>query len=773
MDLMFVEEKPSKEKEEKENLKITINRINKIVNEKKKEKEKYKNERDNYRNDYENAGFFNECNVKVNNLNNEIEELENLENNPYFGRVILETEKDEIDAYIGEKAIRDNDYIVYDWRAPIMGIFYSNQTSIEYREILYKLKIKRRLMIKNKTLLDCKEDYNNEGEDHFLNDNFLRQLIKSKKAEEGFTDIIKSIQYKQNDIIRERLNSNIICQGSAGSGKTAIIVHRISYLLFNNPSISADKFLFIAPNDNFKKELNELNKKLEIDKITLKTINEYYLDKLNEYIGENQKIKIIKVDDDLKQSEILNETEILNIFNKVKNYYLKSISEYEKKYEIEPKEYILPAIRSKNLYNYINEIIEKIRLNKNKLEIDIKNNLKNNKNMLSSCSVSLKLTSDEYKNKKMNENFKVEFRNKMNKKINYMKEMIGFLNKNKWNLKNIYKLKKYSEKLISLKQAKTLGEDIFILSDFVDNTHIKYDVSERNLPSEIKAFKNFCVKIIFQLMLDEEVINDKEIMISDIEKTNNLFEQFNENKSIEYEKIAKKLYIEIQPTQVLKMILFEIRKNDFESIENIAINRNEAFVILNILQKFGFEKSTNYKYIYIDEAQDYSDDEIVLIKNLEKGYLNVFGDINQNIKGAWFQRKNWSELKSKIKDEVRVYELNENYRNTINVVDFCNEELEENMLGVGVSGKDVEIRYFKEISEIIKEAQKSESVIITDNINYLKELKTKENIRCFSVKESKGLEFTNAIVIDDGLDKNSKYIAYTRTLNDLIIYRKN
>ena len=33
------------------------------------------------------------------------------------------------------------------------------------------------------------------------------------------------------------------------------------------------------------------------------------------------------------------------------------------------------------------------------------------------------------------------------------------------------------------------------------------------------------------------------------------------------------------------------------------------------------------------------------------------------------------------------------------------------------------------------------------------------------------MEFKNAIVIDDNLDNNSKYIAYTRTLSDLLIYR--
>lgn len=67
--------------------------------------------------------------------------------------------------------------------------------------------------------------------------------------------------------------------------------------------------------------------------------------------------------------------------------------------------------------------------------------------------------------------------------------------------------------------------------------------------------------------------------------------------------------------------------------------------------------------------------------------------------------------------------------------------------------------------------KKMDAVVITNNEQIISKINKKSKIRVFTIKEVKGLEFKNAIVIDDNLDNNSKYIAYTRTLSDLLIYR--
>lgn len=64
------------------------------------------------------------------------------------------------------------------------------------------------------------------------NDELLtKYLAKNKKAVLG--EIIATIQKEQNAIIRKSPKTNLIVQGVAGSGKTTVAMHRISYILYN------------------------------------------------------------------------------------------------------------------------------------------------------------------------------------------------------------------------------------------------------------------------------------------------------------------------------------------------------------------------------------------------------------------------------------------------------------------------------------------------------------------------------------------------------------
>ena len=61
------------------------------------------------------------------------------------------------------------------------------------------------------------------------NDELLtKYLAKNKRT--VLNDIIATIQQEQNEIIRKRPQDNVIVQGGAGSGKTTVAMHRISYI---------------------------------------------------------------------------------------------------------------------------------------------------------------------------------------------------------------------------------------------------------------------------------------------------------------------------------------------------------------------------------------------------------------------------------------------------------------------------------------------------------------------------------------------------------------
>ena len=119
-----------------------------------------------------------------------------------------------------------------DWRAPVANAYYENGLGkCSYPvpgggRVKIDLKGKRTYEIEEGKLLDF---YDSEV---VTNDDLLtKYLAKNKQAVLG--EIIATIQKEQNDIIRRSPYHNMIVQGVAGSGKTTVAMHRISYILYN------------------------------------------------------------------------------------------------------------------------------------------------------------------------------------------------------------------------------------------------------------------------------------------------------------------------------------------------------------------------------------------------------------------------------------------------------------------------------------------------------------------------------------------------------------
>ena len=155
---------------------------------------------------------------------------------PYFGRIIFQDQalKKQETLYIGKGGISKDTthWAVVDWRAPVANAYYENGLGkCSYPvpgggRVKIDLKGKRTYEIGDGKLLDF---YDSEV---VTNDDLLtRYLAKNKQAVLG--EIIATIQKEQNDIIRRSPYHNMIVQGVAGSGKTTVAMHRISYILYN------------------------------------------------------------------------------------------------------------------------------------------------------------------------------------------------------------------------------------------------------------------------------------------------------------------------------------------------------------------------------------------------------------------------------------------------------------------------------------------------------------------------------------------------------------
>lgn len=186
-------------------------------------------------------------------------------------------------------------------------------------------------------------------------------------------------------------------------------------------------------------------------------------------------------------------------------------------------------------------------------------------------------------------------------------------------------------------------------------------------------------------------------------------------------------------------------------------------------------KTNIRNYIFIDEAQDLSVSEIDLIYKINHTnnppVLNLFGDTNQMITTHGIEA--WNKLKF----VPTVYTLEENFRNTNQIVDYCNTELHSQMIKIGVDMEPVS-EYATILQAVNNSRTDIENPVFIVKDDYAKaDLETLltdtriNNYEIYTVKAAKGLEFKEVFVFDSNMTANEKYISYTRALAKLNVIK--
>lgn len=210
--------------------------------------------------------------------------------NPFFGRIdFLHSKDNDLSiCYLGKVGVLDEfgNPITVDWRAPIATLYYdSNLGDTSYMSPggleSGMLKLKRQYTYDKKTIVDY-QDVN-----AVTNDNILKTYLSASK-DNRLKNIVSTIQKEQNAIIRNSINDNIIVQGSAGSGKTTVALHRIAYLIYNEKKrFKENAFLVIGPNNYFLKYISDVLPDLDVNDAHQYT----FLDIVNDILKEKIKIK--------------------------------------------------------------------------------------------------------------------------------------------------------------------------------------------------------------------------------------------------------------------------------------------------------------------------------------------------------------------------------------------------------------------------------------------------------------------------------------------------
>ena len=259
---------------------------------------------------------------KVDLINKKIDKIElykRAASIPYFGKINCNFDGDIENVYIGITSIeKDNKFYVYDWRSPIASLFYNYELGpasykIDTKEIKCNIDRKIQFKIKNGELIRCFDSSIN------IDDEYLQEML-SNTNDKKLTNIISTIQKEQNQIIRNVDDKNLLVQGTAGSGKTVVALHRIAYLLYRDAKLESKNILIISPNEIFSDYISDVLPELGEKNTKCFTLTSYLESYLNSYKVEPYVKYIARIEEDSKDvSKKLNISKELKKY--VKKYY--------------------------------------------------------------------------------------------------------------------------------------------------------------------------------------------------------------------------------------------------------------------------------------------------------------------------------------------------------------------------------------------------------------------------------------------------------------------
>ncbi|MFD5129425.1 HelD family protein [Streptomyces olindensis] len=150
--------------------------------------------------------------------------------------------------YIGRRHVHDadGDPMVIDWRAPVSQPFYraSKQDPMD-------VALRRRFGYTRGDITAYEDEHLSDPAEAARTSKLLQQEIERPRVG-PMRDIVATIQPEQDEIVRSGLSGTVCVQGGPGTGKTAVGLHRVAYLLYaHRERLARTGTLVIGPNRSF------------------------------------------------------------------------------------------------------------------------------------------------------------------------------------------------------------------------------------------------------------------------------------------------------------------------------------------------------------------------------------------------------------------------------------------------------------------------------------------------------------------------------------------
>lgn len=685
---------------------------------------------------------------------------------PYFARMDLEDDKDGYNSYyIGKHG--DEGLEIVDWRAPMARRYYQkSKLEFSINQFNYKLVLRRAIRTSSGKLIDFKNEYLSVGDNlskeeiagrdaSVIFDPFLKEILSSRKDKQEICDIIETIQEKQYEIITAPQEAQFIVQGVAGSGKTMILLHRLSYLLYNDESLKPSSVLVITPSDSFNAFIDELAKILELERVKTVTLENYYLRMLS---GAG-----IKIDEKIDYSYpvpkeyleyIYSESFVAAVQKRLKTIYSNVRAMLPKE---DDDEFVSTILKSTSTQKSIYEKIKNAGLRVRRCVLgEIKEKLGGG----------------------------IAYTKRMRELFNCVEEVEEFLTINRTDARMDGYYYFYKQLLAFYKALRFIQAHSQTICDGA--------IADLNKLSEVVQKEIIDLKRYKQRIGDrleftyperiarrEETLKEVADTIKSVEKISSLFDVI-----CDFAQVARSenYLVKIGKCEnTVQLARFFYKKTVCEAKKKFGLPpskfiRSDAYAICRLLSELNFVLTPAYAFVFVDEAQDIAPCEYQILRSVNaNAKFNVFGDLKQNVT-PFRCIPDWSVL------PFEKYELNLNYRNTNQIVNFVKDNLCVQMQSIGLGGEEVTYISPRQISSFLSGEAGLRAIVCSEKTLPLYAKKSynlvcesgkisKTKINVLTVFESKGLEFSAVVVADGDMSDNEKYIAYTRALKRLAIIK--
>lgn len=659
-----------------------------ILDARKKYVEEYKDDEDKIIDYFDHETYVKEEAYKT--IDKKLKEYSILKESPYFGKITFSEEEEGVeDIYIGRFGVTlEETYepIVIDWRAPIASLFYKGVLGkSEYISpegpIEANILGRRQIIVKKgdlKGIFDSAIDVKDE----------ILQMVLTANSSSTLKDIVMTIQSEQDEIIRAPRNKVVVVNGVAGSGKTTIALHRVSYLLYNYRKEFGDKVLILGPNNIFMDYISEVLPTLGESGVSESTFENFAYREIN-----------------------LNEEFI-------------TFSEYMEK-----------AMQGDD------DFIEDYRYK----------------------------SSDKY--------------------LSDLNDIVKELNNSYFKIRNV---EFFGEEIVSLEEIKELFTKYYgYMPLFRRSEKIR-----RILTSKIKDKRDECVRNVNNEFREQVKSLSEEQL--EIDRVNLEFRRRLKIREVVREVMDAR---EVLDSWLKHEDIVELYKRLFKV--NMLNYMDLSGILYLMIMLDGKKVKNKIKHVVIDEAQDYSKLQFLVLRELTGcTSFTIVGDSNQRLITT-DEKPAILTLEEVFGDKVMHYKLNKSYRSTQQIMEYASKFLkEETIVPLVRNGEKVLVEDVNNDEDMIEtiisliedyEEDGLESIaVIIDNKDNMQSISTllKERVKIVSFDNddmiykggnvlipayyAKGLEFDGVIILDDN-EKTSdlvKYIMCTRALHRLSVVKR-